>query len=207
MKQADRYLLTALRNKDTDHAAFRHAARQLSKLLAGQALEIVSMQEIPIQTTLAQTTGLMLKDRIIIIPILRSGITMLEPFLQVFPEALVGVVGLRRDEKTAQAHWYYENIPPLTPDDQIIIVDPMIATGGTGFETLTKLKNKGANIDKALYVSIISAPEGLAFIHKHFPKVRIITAAQDSHLNDKKFIVPGLGDYGDRYFGTEKKAS
>ena len=203
MKQAETYLLSILRNKDTDRSIFRRTARKLSELLAMRALETVAMKEIPIQTTLAKTTGLALKDRIIIIPILRAGITMVEPFLIFFPDALVGVVGLQRDEETAKADWYYENIPPLTSDDQIIIVDPMIATGGTGYETLTMLKDKNANLDKALYVSMVSAPEGIAVINKHFPTVTIITASQDTHLNDKKFIVPGLGDYGDRYFGTE----
>ncbi len=203
MKQAEIYLLSILRNKDTDRATFRRTARKLSELLAMRTLEQVAMKEIQIETTLTKTTGLALKDRIIIIPILRAGISMVEPFLTFFPQALVGVVGLQRDEQTAKAEWYYENIPPLTPDDQIIIIDPMIATGGTGYETLKMLKRKGANLDKALYVSMVSAPEGIAVINKHFPTVTIITASQDTHLNDKKFIVPGLGDYGDRYFGTE----
>ncbi len=203
MKQAETYLLSLLRNKDTDRATFRRTARKLSELLALRALEAVAMKEVSIETTLAKTTGLTLKDRIVIIPILRAGISMLEPFLSIFPDAAVGIVGLQRDKATAKADWYYENIPPLTTDDQIIIIDPMIATGGTGYATLAMLKGKGAHLDKALYMSMVSAPEGIAVINHAFPHVQIITAATDTHLNDKKFIVPGLGDYGDRYFGTE----
>ncbi len=109
-----------------------------------RALEQVAMKEIQIETTLTKTTGLAPKDRIVIIPILRAGISMVEPFLIFFPQALVGVVGLQRDEETAKADWYYEKVPSLTSDDQIIIVDPMIATGGTGYETLTMLKRKDA---------------------------------------------------------------
>lgn len=204
MKQAEIYLLSILRDKNSDQATFRNAAKNLSQLLAYRTFEHISMKRIKIDTTLVQTEGVTLAKRVVIIPILRSGITMLEPFLSVFTHALVGVVGLRRNEATAQAYWYYHNIPPLHHDDQIIIIDPMIATGGTGYETLTMLEKLEANLSDAIYVSIISSPEGLSRLNQHFPTVTIITAACDSHLNDKKFIVPGLGDYGDRYFGTVK---
>lgn len=204
MKQAETYLLSILRNKNSDQATFRNAARNISQLLALRALEHIKMKRVNIDTTLAQTEGLVLPKRVVIIPILRSGITMLEPFLTIFTDAIVGVVGLRRDEITAQAEWYYHNIPPLSKTDQIIVIDPMIATGGTGYETLTMLEKLHANLTDALYVSIICAPEGTAHINQHFPDVTIITASCDSHLNDNMFIVPGLGDYGDRYFGTVK---
>lgn len=204
MKQAEIYLLSMLRNKNSDQATFRNAAKNLSQLLAYRTFEHIRMRRITIDTTLTQTEGLALAQRVVIIPILRSGITMLEPFLSVFIEAVVGVVGLKRDEITAQAHWYYHNIPPLQHNDQIIVIDPMIATGGTGCETLTMLDKLGVDMKTALYVSIISSPEGLARLKQDFPTVTVITAACDSHLNDKKFIVPGLGDYGDRYFGTVK---
>ena len=204
MKQAEIYLLSMLRNKNSDQVTFRNAAKNLSQLLAYRTFEHIRMKRITIDTTLTQTEGLALAQRVVIIPILRSGITMLEPFLNVFTQAVVGVVGLKRDETTAQAHWYYHNIPPLQHNDQIIVIDPMIATGGTGCETLTMLDKLGVDMKTALYVSIISSPEGLALLNKEFPTVTVITAACDSHLNDKKFIVPGLGDYGDRYFGTVK---
>lgn len=203
MKQAQIYLLSKLRNKDTDRQAYRIAARKITELLALETLNHIQMKEIPIETTLAKTTGLRIEHRIIIVPILRSGITMVEPFLTFFPEALVGVVGLRRDEETAEAHWYYENIPPLQKTDQIIVVDPMIATGGTGWQVLKKLQEKGADMKHLVYVSMVTSPEGTAYIKDTFGDITIILAAEDSHLNEQKYIVPGLGDYGDRYFGTE----
>ncbi len=203
MKQAQTYLLSILRNANTPRNLFRATAHKLTECLAMETFEHIKLKKVEIETALAKTTGLEVAQRIIIVPILRSGITMVDPFLQFFPDALVGVVGLKRDEKTAVAHWYYENIPELHKDDQIIVVDPMIATGGTGYETLKMLKSKNANMETLLYVSMVSAPEGIKVIKDAFAQTTIITASTDSHLNDKKFIVPGLGDFGDRYFGTE----
>lgn len=203
MQLAKEYLLSILRNKETSRATFRSTAHTLSRLLALEVINHMQLTKITITTPVDTTSGLSITKRIIIVPVLRSGITMVEPFLEVFPEALVGVVGLRRDEKTAQAHWYYENLPVISKDDLIIIVDPMIATGGTGFETLTLLKKHNANLSTCIFANIVSAPEGIEHIKCHFPEIYIISAAKDSHLNDKKFIVPGLGDFGDRYFGTE----
>ena len=203
MRKAEQYFLSILRNKNTARGAFRVAAEQLATLLAVRALEHLHMKEVPIETTLAKTTGLTFDQRIILVPILRSGLTMVEPFLRIVPEALVGVVGLRRDEKTAVAHWYYENMPPLLPTDQVIVVDPMIATGGTGKQTLEMLQEKGADMTRLIYVSMVGAPEGIKIITSAFATITLVLAAEDSHLNEKKYIVPGLGDYGDRYFGTD----
>ena len=196
-------LMSQLRNKKTSRSHFRYTAQRIAHVLAHEAAQHLAVQEIQIQTPLDTTTGIQTADPIVLIPILRSGITLLPVFLQYFPDATVGVVGLQRDEKTAQAHWYYENLPPLNGTQQCIILDPMIATGGTGLETLNKLKQHGMTQDKMLFVSIVCAPEGLAVIRAEFPDITIITAAIDDHLNKEKFIVPGLGDFGDRYFGTE----
>jgi len=203
MRKAEQYFLSILRNKATSRGAFRVAAEQLTTLLAVRALEHVQMKKVPIETTLAKTTGLTFDQRIILVPILRSGMTMVEPFLRILSDALVGVVGLRRDEKTAVAHWYYENMPPLLLTDQIIVVDPMIATGGTGKQTLELLQEKGADMTRLIYVSMVGAPEGIKTITEAFTTITLVLAAEDSHLNEKKYIVPGLGDYGDRYFGTD----
>lgn len=138
-----------------------------------------------------------------VVPILRSGLAMLPAFLSVFPEATVGVVGLQRDEKTAIAAWYYHHLPQFDNKTQIIIIDPMIATGGTAVETIAYLMEHGASTEHILMVSIISAPEGIRNIHEHFPAVRIICAAHDVGLTKDKRITPGLGDFGDRYFGTK----
>lgn len=203
MQQNKEYLLSVLRNKETTRETFRSTARLLSRLLALETLNFIALKKHTVTTPIGSTQGLRLDQRIVLVPVLRSGITMVEPFLEVYPEAYVAVVGLRRDEKTAQAQWYYKNIPALTKHDQIIIVDPMIATGGTGYEVLTLLSGLGAQLNNAIFANIISAPEGINYIKKHFPDITIITAATDTGLNTDKFITPGLGDFGDRYFGTE----
>jgi len=196
-------LMSQLRNKKISRSHFRYTADRLAHVLAHEAAQHLAMKKIQVQTPLDKTTGIQVANPIVLVPILRSGITLLPIFLQYFTDATVGVVGLRRDEKTAQAHWYYENFPPLNNTQQFIILDPMIATGGTGIETLKKLKQHGITQDKILFVSIVCAPEGLAAVRAEFPDITIITVAVDDHLNKEKFIIPGLGDFGDRYFGTE----
>lgn len=203
MKKAKQLFMTILRDKNTSRPEFRQAAERLSHILAHEAAEYLKTKKIKIQTPISSAIGIEPAQPLVLVPILRSGITMLPAFLDYFPHATVGVVGLKRDEKTAIAHWYYENLPPLDTTQQIIILDPMIATGGTGVETLRTLKNGGVTQDQILFVSIVCAPEGLEAIRSEFPDITLITTAVDDHLNDKKFIVPGLGDFGDRYFGTE----
>ena len=203
MKIAKQLFMTQLRDKNTPRPMFRQVSHRLSALLAHEAIGHVKTKKTEVQTPIDFAVGLEKAQPIVLIPILRSGITMLPAFLHYFPTATVGVVGLKRDEKTAIAHWYYENIPPLTGTEKIIILDPMIATGGTGVEVLRKLKEYGSPQDHILFVSIICAPEGLKTIRAEFPDITIITVAIDDHLNAQKFIVPGLGDFGDRYFGTE----
>ena len=137
------------------------------------------------------------------LPVIRSGLSLLPTFLKYYQNAKVGFVGLARDEETAQAHWYYKKLPALSGKEYIIILEPMLATGGTALLVLEELKNSGADMNKIIFVSVVCAPEGIEKINAEFPSVKIITVGVDSHLNDKKFIVPGLGDFGDRYFGTE----
>ena len=135
--------------------------------------------------------------------ILRSGITMLQPFLEYFPQATVGVIGMRRDEQTAEPHLYYENIPPLQQDQLVLLLDPMLATGGTTVATLKILTERGIKEENVVFVGIVSAPEGVQNLKVNFPQVKTLIAAEDERLNSDFFIVPGLGDFGDRYFGTE----
>jgi len=203
MKQIKKIFLTILRNKTTTQAEFRKTADTLSHLLAHEASMYIETKEINIQTPLTNTTGIAFKQSIVLVPILRSGITMLSSFLYYFQDAKIGVVGLKRDEKTAQAHLYYNNMPIMEKNSQVIILDPMIATGGTGIETLKILRSKGIEEKNIIYTSIICAPEGIKKIMDEFPKIRILTAGIDTKLNKEKFIVPGLGDFGDRYFGTK----
>ena len=204
MQQAQQYLLSILRNKDTPRNIFRATAHTLSRLLALRTVDHLHLTQKPITTPTGTTIGFSIQQRIVIIPILRSGMIMVDPFLEIFTQAYVGVVGLHRDEVTAKPHLYYEQFPEISQEDQIIIVDPMIATGGTGVAALKHLKERNANLQTLIFANIINAPEGIAHIKENFPEITIISAATDPGMNDKKFIVPGLGDFGDRYFGTEK---
>jgi len=204
MNKAINLYLTLLRNKKTEQCKFQRTAHIVADLLAQQALLHLNTKSISIDTPIAKTTGIELTDEIVLVAILRSGITMLPAFLHYFPGASIGIIGLKRDEKTAEAHLYYQNLPPLAKNLQIIIIDPMLATGGTGIITISLLCERTIQQNKILFVSIVSAPEGIKKINNAFPGVTIITAAEDEKLNAKKFIVPGLGDFGDRYFGTEE---
>jgi len=205
MNKAINLYLTILRDQSTQRCKFQKTADTISELLAHQTLLHIKTKKIEIKTPVELAPGIERVDEIVLIPILRSGITMLPAFLKYFAGAGIGVVGLKRDEKTAIAHLYYKNLPPLNPNQQIIIIDPMIATGGTGIETLKLLQDDGVQENKILFVSIVSAPEGINKIRTSFPGITIITASEDEKLNTQKFIVPGLGDFGDRYFGTEKQ--
>ena len=204
MKKALHYFMTLLRDKKTDRATFRATSKEIAQLLALKTMESLTYEKITITTPLdAQTTGYVFTKRIVLIPILRSGIALIESFFVLFPHADVGFMGLKRDEKTAIAHRYYENIPPIGSDDIVIILDPMIATGGSACDLLHFLREKNIEQKQIFFANIICAPEGVATIKKEFPNITLISLVTDEHLNDQKFIVPGIGDFGDRYFGTE----
>jgi uracil phosphoribosyltransferase len=136
----------------------------------------------------------------VIVPILRAGLGMVQPFLDLFPDVSVGYVGLERDHATAIARSYYCKLPPLTGATRVLLVDPMLATGGSAAQAVQILRDHGATQIKLL--SIVSAPEGVAEVHRHSPALPIYTAALDRELNTRKYILPGLGDFGDRLYGT-----
>ncbi|HZW60911.1 MAG TPA: uracil phosphoribosyltransferase [Candidatus Babeliales bacterium] len=195
--------LTILRNKNTDLKTFRKAAYNLSQVLAQQALQVCKTEPTTVETPIAPVAqGLIRKQRTILVPILRSGITMLPAFLDYFETAVIAVVGLKRDEVTAQAHLYYSNIPILSSDDQIIILDPMIATGGTAIATIQLLQSKGITAKQIIFVAMVGAPQGMIAIKQEFPDLTLLVAGHDEGLTKDKFIIPGLGDFGDRFFGT-----
>lgn len=196
-------LITILRNKNTTIDQFRKASEKLGLILAGEVSALLEKKACSIETPLAPATGSALKNEILLVPILRSGVALLTPFLHFFEKANVGFVGLQRDEKTAIAELYYDKVPPLTSSDDIILLDPMIATGGSAIDALHILKKKGAQEEKIIFAAVIAAQEGLDRIQAEFPKITIIVPVVDKTLNDKKFIIPGLGDFGDRFFGTE----
>lgn len=196
-------LITKLRNKSASRAEFRYTAIQLAKLLALETESVVEKEKINVETPITTTTGLEIKKNVILIPILRSGLALLPSFIEQFPNSAVGVVGMKRDEKTAIPHLYYKNIPKITPTDQVIILDPMIATGGSGADTIKIVTDLGVNQNQIIFVAVIAAPEGLEVMNQTFPDVKIIVAIKDEGLTPTKFITPGLGDFGDRFFGTE----
>ncbi len=193
--------LSQLRDKDTGRAAFRKAADQLTHLLAYEAISHLDTTSYNVETPFAKTTGTRITYPITLVPILRSGLAMLPTFLEFFPDASVGVLGLQRDEITAVPHQYYSHMPPLSAEHRVIILDPMIATGGTACAAFDIIIKK-VPLKHILFVGIVSANEGIQNIKKMHPEARLIVAGQDAQLNDKHFIVPGLGDFGDRYFGT-----
>jgi uracil phosphoribosyltransferase len=194
------HLVSHLRDKTTKPATFRTLAHQLTLLLAIEATNDLETEEKTIETPLEQTTTrVLVRQPLVIVPILRAGLGMLQPFTDLFPDVSVGYVGLERDHETARARSYYCKLPPVV-GRHVFLVDPMLATGGSAVQALTLVKQHGAT-DVRL-ICIVSAPEGVAEVEKHHPGTAIHTAALDRGLNDRKYILPGLGDFGDRLYGT-----
>jgi len=196
-------LMTILRDKNTSMHEFRTTANKLALILAQESANYLETKNETIITPLEiETTGSKITEDIILIPILRSGLALLPAFIEYYPHAKIGCVGLKRDEETAVAHLYYKNLPKINEHDHVIVLDPMLATGGSTAATLKILTDLGIKEEQMLFVGVICATEGLQKINSEFPKVKTFIAAHDATLNDKKFIVPGLGDFGDRFFGT-----
>ena len=194
------HIVTHLRDKTTKPATFRTLTYQLSLLLAIEATGEIETEEKKIETPLETTTGRVLAYQpLVVVPILRAGLGMVQPFLDTFPDVSVGYIGLERDHTTAIARSYYCKLPPLA-GRHVFVVDPMLATGGSAANALSVVKQQGA-VDPTL-VCIVSSPEGVAEVQKHHPGTVIHTATHDRALNDKKYILPGLGDFGDRLYGT-----
>jgi len=193
--------LAILRNKDTDSQKFREAAHRLSHLILVSATESLNTVELEVVTPLKTTREQVLAEDIWLIPVLRAGLAMVEAGLNLLPEAHVGFVGLYRDEESLEPQHYYKNLPDFSESvSTCYIVDPMLATGGSSNAAIDLLKNHNATDIRLL--TLISAPEGIKEVFAKHPDVPIFTASVDEHLNDRGFIVPGLGDAGDRYFGT-----
>jgi uracil phosphoribosyltransferase len=192
--------LTALRDNATEPLAFRLRVRELTWLLAYEAMADLPVRETRVITPLAETTGHRLAQRLGLVPILRAGITMADAMMELAPTAQVWHLGLYRDESTHRPVPYYNRLPPAPTVDVALVLDPMLATGGSAIAAVDTLKRWG--VPDIRFVGLIAAPEGIAALHERHPDVRIHVAAVDSHLNADAFIVPGLGDAGDRQFGT-----
>ena len=198
MKEA---LLTTLRDRNTTQHAFRGAADKLAEILAVEMAHELTLESITVETPLSAASGFKVKEPVVLISILRSGVALLPAFLRLYNDAKVGFLGIKRDEVTAKAFQYYENIPPLTKSETIFILEPMIASGGTALLTLKKLAHYKVDFSKIFFVGFIASSEGINAIKDEFPEVQVRVVAEDKQLNAHKYIVPGLGDFGDRYFG------
>jgi uracil phosphoribosyltransferase len=193
------HVLTHLRDQTTKPALFRTLSYQVSLLLALEATRDLAVVDKKIQTPLEPFEGRVLAKPLAIVPILRAGLGMLQPFHDIFPDVSVGYVGLERDHATAVARSYYCKLPPLE-NTRVVVVDPMLATGGSAAQALSLVKEKGGR--EIVFVCIVAAPEGVATVEKAHPDVPVIAGALDRALNAKKYILPGLGDFGDRLYGT-----
>lgn len=193
-------LLTQLRDARTPSPLFREHAQRLSVLIANEAMRDLPTEAIVVETPLGPAGGVKIAADVVVVPVLRAGLGMLDAILSVVPRARVGHIGLQRDEATAVASQYYAKFPAGLDASVVVLVDPMLATGGSAVASLDLLTARGARAIRLL--CIVAAPEGIRAVEAHFPDVQIYTAAIDSHLNEHKFIVPGLGDFGDRLFGT-----
>jgi uracil phosphoribosyltransferase len=192
--------LSILRDVQTPSAMFRQQIRLLAMLLAVRATQGLTLEESVVKTPLCTMTGARLKQRVAIVPILRAGIGLVEPVLELIPEAQVWHLGMYRDEATAQPVEYYSKLPKDNPVDVALVLDPMLATGGSIRAAVGAMKRWGVRDVRVL--SVIAARDGIAIFHNEFPDVPIYVAAVDDELNPHKFIVPGLGDAGDRIFNT-----
>jgi uracil phosphoribosyltransferase len=197
-----KHILTRLRDASTEPAQFRALARQLTLLLAVDATRDLPVREHTVQTPLETTQGHSLAQPIVAVPILRAGLGMLEAITELFTEVRVGYIGLERDEATAVARAYYCKLPPIGAS-RVLLLDPMLATGGSAAQAIEVLLKAGAQ--DIVHICVVAAPEGVRLLNERFPQVRIVAASIDRGLNDRKFILPGLGDFGDRLYGTEAR--
>ncbi len=193
-------VLAALRDKRTPPVEFRRLSHRVSLLVAAEATRDLPTAEAKVETPLETTTARTLARRVVAVPVLRAGLGMLDAFLELVPTAEVGYFGLERNEQTAIARRYYEKVPKDLKDAVVYLLDPMLATGGSAAMAIEGLNDLGATHVRLLCV--VAAPEGVAYLEKAAPEAEVFTAALDRELNDHKYILPGLGDFGDRLFGT-----
>ncbi|MFN2451034.1 MAG: uracil phosphoribosyltransferase [Candidatus Dormibacteria bacterium] len=193
--------LTTLRDAGTDTDRFRRNARLLTLFLSFEVLADLPTREVSVTTPLETTTARRVDRKVIFVPVLRAGLGMLDAISDLVPGSRVGFVGLERDEETAIARSYYQKLPQRLAEGEVIILDPMLATGGSAIATIELLKEQRAHSIRL--ACIVAAPEGIEAVHRRHPEVPIVTAVVDRRLNERKYIVPGLGDFGDRYYGTD----
>lgn len=192
--------VTVLRRRETPHGLFRRTLSDAAAILAYEAMRGMELDEVEVQTPLEPTPGYELADEVIVVPILRAGLGMVSGFVRFVPEARIGHLGMQRDERTKEPVDYYSNIPGGIEEARVFVVDPMLATGGSASQAIQHLKDRGAR--RFTFVCLVAAPEGVQALAMAHPNVPIVTATLDRELDENAFIRPGLGDAGDRTFGT-----
>jgi uracil phosphoribosyltransferase len=192
--------ISILRDKKTNTETFRAAVTRISNILAVEISTTFSLKNIKVKTPLEETKGYQLKNRIVLIPVLRAGLGMVDGFLQLIPDAKLGHIGLERNETTLKPSSYYLKTPRSLGKAEVILLDPMLATGGSASAAISTLKKRGAK--NILFACLLAAPEGVKRISTDHPEIIIFSAALDRQLSKKGYILPGLGDAGDRTFGT-----
>ena len=192
--------LARLRDKRTQSQEFRRLLGEIASLMLYEATRSFATSPASVQTPLAPARGFRIKHDVVLVPVLRAGLGMLDSILQLIPNARVGFIGLKREETTLRAQFYHKSLPKNLSRFEVILIDPMLATGGSAVAALELLVAQGAK--RIRLVSLVAAPEGIRKVRKHFPTLPIFTAAIDRRLNNKGYILPGLGDVGDRLFGT-----
>lgn len=192
--------VTVLRDVSTQSEAFRYAVRRISSLLAVEIGKNLKIKKLKVRTPLELTDGFELAQQVVLVPVLRAGLGMVGGFLDIIPDAKVGHIGLQRDEETLKPKQYYYKTPKNLRVSSVILLDPMLATGGSSSQAITNLKKRGSK--ECMFACIVASPEGLYRMKKDHPDVKIFGAALDRGLNERGYIIPGLGDAGDRTFGT-----
>ncbi|HWE92744.1 MAG TPA: uracil phosphoribosyltransferase [Tepidisphaeraceae bacterium] len=192
--------LTELRDFSTDHRKFRELLNEIASLMVYEVTRDWPTKPRPIQTPMERMTGSVLARQITLVPILRAGLGMADGVLRLLPEARLGHLGVYRNEETLEPVPYYQKLPPDIAGTEVLLLDPMLATGGSGTAAISFLKNAG--VTNMRFVCLVAAPEGIQHLHQLHPEVPIYCAAIDRQLNEKGYILPGLGDAGDRIFGT-----
>ncbi len=193
-------ILLGLRDTRTDPPTFRRLGTRISVLLAAEALRDLPVCGDTVETPLGRARGSRVAADVVVVPVLRAGLGMLDAVLELWPGARVGHIGLQRDEMTAVASQYYAKLPAGLADSFVMMIDPMLATGGSAVAALDLLREAGAR--NIRIICIVAAPEGIALVQRHHPDVHVYTPVVDAGLNAQKYILPGLGDFGDRLYGT-----
>jgi uracil phosphoribosyltransferase len=198
-------LVAQLRNTKSSTKQFRLVSDKISDLLVNKVIDCLPTKNIEIETPLTKCPGKALACRVELVSIMRSGDALLESFMRHFPEANVSKFLIQRDERTARPQFKYMKVSPeISSGDAVVITEPMIATGGTLDMVITLLKEKGVKEENIVVASICVAPEGLVLLNEKFPRIKVVMTTMDEKLNERKYIVPGLGDFGDRFFGTSE---